>query len=91
MDFLIFIWENEPQSYKAISSPKGPQWKEPIANGETIASEIDSILQNYTWELVDFSPKSKSLGYKWIFKKIMKLDSTIDKYKASLIIKGYRY
>nr|GEV03893.1 putative mediator of RNA polymerase II transcription subunit 37c [Tanacetum cinerariifolium] len=29
-------------------------------------------------------------GYKWIFKKKMKVDGTIDKYKARLLIKGFR-
>ncbi|GJY09726.1 calcineurin B-like protein 4 [Tanacetum coccineum] len=32
----------------------------------------------------------KPLGYKWIFKKKMKADGTIDKYKARLVIKGFR-
>ncbi|GJX83746.1 calcineurin B-like protein 4 [Tanacetum coccineum] len=32
----------------------------------------------------------KPLGYKWIFKKKMQADSTIDKYKARLAIKGFR-
>ncbi|GJU14257.1 retrovirus-related pol polyprotein from transposon TNT 1-94 [Tanacetum coccineum] len=57
---------------------------------EAIKSEIDSILQNHTWELVDLPPGCKPLGYKWIFKKKMKADGTIDKYKARLVIKGYR-
>nr|GEW19254.1 zinc finger, CCHC-type [Tanacetum cinerariifolium] len=34
-------------------------------------------------ELVDLPPDCKPLGYKWIFKKKMKVDGTIDKYKAS--------
>ncbi|GJV85584.1 retrotransposon protein, putative, ty1-copia subclass [Tanacetum coccineum] len=42
------------------------------------------------WELVDLPPGCKPLGYKWIFKKKMKADGTIDKYKARLVIKGYR-
>nr|GEV52512.1 retrotransposon protein putative Ty1-copia subclass [Tanacetum cinerariifolium] len=29
-------------------------------------------------------------GYKWIFKKKMKADGTIDKYKVRLVIKGFR-
>ncbi|GJU00067.1 retrotransposon protein, putative, ty1-copia subclass [Tanacetum coccineum] len=41
-------------------------------------------------ELVDLLPGCKPLGYKWIFKKKMKADSTIDKYKARLAIKGFR-
>ncbi|GKD24429.1 retrotransposon protein, putative, ty1-copia subclass [Tanacetum coccineum] len=42
------------------------------------------------WELVDSPPGCKPLGYKWIFKKKMKADGTIDKYKARLVIKGFR-
>ncbi|GJT59569.1 pol polyprotein [Tanacetum coccineum] len=53
---------------------------------EAIKSEIDSILQNHTWELMDLPPGCKPLGYKWIFKKKMKADVTIDKYKARLNI-----
>ncbi|GJT61818.1 retrovirus-related pol polyprotein from transposon TNT 1-94 [Tanacetum coccineum] len=30
------------------------------------------------------------ISYKWIFKKKMKADGTIDKYKARLVIKGFR-
>jgi hypothetical protein len=29
------------------------------------------------------------VGYKWVFKKKLKPDDTIDKYKASLVTKGY--
>ncbi|GKC98143.1 retrotransposon protein, putative, ty1-copia subclass [Tanacetum coccineum] len=60
-----------------------------INGKKAIKSEIDSILQNHTWELVDLPPGCKPLGYKWIFKKKMKADGTIDKYKARLVIKGY--
>ncbi|GKA59734.1 retrovirus-related pol polyprotein from transposon TNT 1-94 [Tanacetum coccineum] len=77
--------ENEPTSYReAVTSLEGHHWK------EAIKSEIDSILQNHTWELVDLPPGCTPLGYKWIFKKKMKADGTIDKYKARLVIKGYR-
>ncbi|GJS06785.1 calcineurin B-like protein 4 [Tanacetum coccineum] len=41
-------------------------------------------------ELVDLLSGCKPLGYKWIFKKKMKADGTIDKYKARLEIKGFR-
>ena len=39
---------------------------------------------------MDLPPGSKPLGYKWIFKKKMKTDGSIDKYKARLVIKGYK-
>ncbi|GJT33760.1 retrotransposon protein, putative, ty1-copia subclass [Tanacetum coccineum] len=84
-DFVSFMVKNEPTSYReAVTSSKGQQWR------EAIKSEIDSILQNHTWELVDLPQGCKPLGYKWIFKKKMKSDGTIDKYKARLVIKGYR-
>ncbi|KAJ9556794.1 LOW QUALITY PROTEIN: hypothetical protein OSB04_011408 [Centaurea solstitialis] len=76
---------SEPKTYReAVTSSEGPQWK------EAIKSEIDSILQNHTWELVDLPPGCKPLGYRWMFKKKMKADGPIDKYKARLVIKGYR-
>ena len=57
---------------------------------EAINAEVDSILQNHTWELVDLPPGNKPLGYKWIFKRKMKVDGSIDKYKARLVAKGYK-
>ncbi|CAN4124394.1 unnamed protein product [Withania somnifera] len=57
---------------------------------EAINSEIKSILNNHTWELVDLPPGNKPLGSKWNFKRKTKADGTIDKYKARLILKSYR-
>ncbi|GJT91176.1 retrovirus-related pol polyprotein from transposon TNT 1-94 [Tanacetum coccineum] len=84
-NFVSFMVENEPTSYReAVTSSEGQQWR------EAIKSEIESILKNHTWELVDLPPGCKPLGYKWIFKKKIKADGTIDKYKVRLVIKGYR-
>ena len=76
--------ENEPQIFKAaMSSSESTYWK------EVINSEIESILSNHTWELTDLLLGNKSLGSKWIFKRKMKADGTIDKYKARLVVKEY--
>lgn len=84
-NFYMYMIDAEPQSYKeAMSSTEGPLWK------EAIRSEISSIMQNHTWNLVDLPPGCKTLGSKWIFKRKMKTDGTIDKYKARLVIKGYK-
>ena len=70
---------NEPKTFKeAMSTPEAPFWK------EVVNSEIESIMHNHTWKLVDLPPGNKPLGCKWIFKKKMKPDGTIDKYKARL-------
>ncbi|XP_073056948.1 uncharacterized mitochondrial protein AtMg00820-like [Primulina eburnea] len=52
--------------------------------------EMDSTLQNHTWELVDLPPGTKLLGCKWILKEKMRVDGSIEKYKARLVAKGYR-
>ncbi|KAK3038255.1 hypothetical protein RJ639_030864 [Escallonia herrerae] len=84
-DFLTYLLENEPRTYsEAMSSPDAPHWK------EAINSEIESIMQNHIWELVDLPPENKILECKWIFKRKMKADGTIEKYKARLVVKGYR-
>ena len=57
---------------------------------EAVNREIESILSNHTWELTDLPPGNKPLGSKWIFKRKFKPDGTIDKYKARLVVKGYR-
>ena len=67
-----------------MSSPEAPFWKEAVNN------EIESIMQNHTWELVDLPQGHKPLGSKWIFKRKMKVDGPIDKYKVWLVIKGYK-
>ena len=53
-------------------------------------SEIESILSNHICELVYLPPGNKPLGSKWIFKRKMKDDGTIDKYKAILVVKDFR-
>ena len=82
--FFTFLVESEPTSYKeAISSLEAPFWK------EAINSEIESILQNNTWKIVELPPGSKAIGCKWVSKKKLKLDGSIDKYKARLVAKGF--
>lgn len=82
LKFLTYMLEHEPQTYKeAMSSSEFSCWK------EAIQSEIDSILSNETWKIVDLPPGIKPIGCKWIFKKKMKPDGSIDKYKARFVAK----
>ncbi|KAF3636406.1 putative tyrosyl-DNA phosphodiesterase 2-like [Capsicum annuum] len=84
-NFVTFLLENEPQTIKeAMSSSDSSFWK------EAVNSEIDSILSNHTWELVDLPPRNKPLGSNWIFKRKMKADGTIDKYKVRLVVKDFK-
>nr|GEV67935.1 calcineurin B-like protein 4 [Tanacetum cinerariifolium] len=51
---------------------------------------VENEPTSYREALVDLLSGCKPLGYKWIFKKKMKANGTIDKYKAILAIKGFR-
>ena len=76
--------ENEPSSYfEAISSSTAFFLK------EAIKTELESILNNQTWELVDLPSREKPIGYKWIFKRKYFPDGSIEKYKARLVAKGF--
>ena len=39
---------------------------------------------------MDLPPRCKPLSSKWVFKRKWKVDGSIDKYKARLVIKGYK-
>lgn len=47
-------------------------------------------MSNNTWELVDLPRGCKTIGCRWIFKKKLKPDGSIDKFKARLVAKGYK-
>nr|GEY36678.1 zinc finger, CCHC-type [Tanacetum cinerariifolium] len=57
---------------------------------EAIDDEIGLIMENNTWVLSDLPPGCKPLGCKWIFKRKMQVDGTIDKFKARLVIQSFR-
>ena len=65
-------------------SPNAPLWK------EAIYSEIESIMHNHTWEIVDLPFGIKTIGCKWIFKRKLKPYGSIEKYKAHLVAKGFK-
>ncbi|GJT13755.1 zinc finger, CCHC-type containing protein [Tanacetum coccineum] len=61
-----------------------------IVNDIAINDEMDSIMGNNTWVLADLPHGCKPLGCKWIFKKKMKVDGTVEKFKARLVIHGFK-
>jgi hypothetical protein len=68
---------------EAYSSLDANYWK------EAIKSEMDSIMSNGTWEVVSRPYRCKPIGCKWAFKKKLRPDGTIKKYKARLVAKSY--
>nr|GFA27456.1 zinc finger, CCHC-type [Tanacetum cinerariifolium] len=79
-----FNVEDDPKTFdEAIKSQDVAFWK------EAIHDEMDSIIGNNNWVLVDLPPGCKPLGYKWIFKRI-KLDGIVEKFKAMQVIQGFK-
>ena len=80
----IFLIEEDPKIYQeAIRSIDAAFWR------EAIKSEIDSLESNKTWELTDLPKGCRPISSKWIFKKKLRSDGSIDKYKARLVIRGF--
>ena len=50
----------------------------------------DTIIEkNETWKLVDKVESKKVLCLKWVFRTKLNPDDSINKYKASFVVKGY--
>src|SRR6187551_1925725 len=83
-DFIVYLVDDTPRTIEeAYSSPDANYWK------EAVRSEMDSIMSNGTWEVVERPYGCKPVGCKWVFKKKLRPDGTIEKYKARLVAKGY--
>ncbi|KAK1678286.1 hypothetical protein QYE76_039134 [Lolium multiflorum] len=83
-DLIVYLVDDTPTSIaEAYASPDADDWKEAVYN------EMDSILSNGTWELSERPHGCKPVGCKWVFKKKLRPDGTIEKYKARLVAKGY--
>ena len=83
-NLAIGVGVDDPKSYQdAMSSPNSDRWK-------TAADvEMNSILKNKTWELVDLPPGKTAIGSKWVFKTKMNADGSINKHKARLVAQGF--
>nr|GEU58766.1 retrotransposon protein, putative, Ty1-copia subclass [Tanacetum cinerariifolium] len=75
---------NEPASYKAaMLDSESNKWI------NAMNAEIQSMIDNMVWVLVDLPSGCKTVGSKWIFKKKTDMDGIVHTYKARLVAKGY--
>jgi hypothetical protein len=83
-DYIVYLVDDTPSTIEeAYSSPDAGFWK------EAIRSEMNSIMSNATWEVVEHPYGCKPIRSKWVFNKKLRSDGTIERYKARLVIKGY--
>ncbi|GKA62173.1 retrotransposon protein, putative, ty1-copia subclass [Tanacetum coccineum] len=75
---------NEPTIYKAVMLvSESNKWI------DAMNAEVQSMMDNMVWVLVDLPPGYKTVGSKWIFKKKTNMDGIVHTYKARLVAKGY--
>ncbi|CAI7932777.1 unnamed protein product [Closterium sp. NIES-54] len=74
----------EPATLKeALESSDAKEWK------KAMESELKSIEENGTWELVELPEGRKAITSKWLFKIKSDADGKIERYKSRLVAKGY--
>nr|XP_016506532.1 PREDICTED: uncharacterized protein LOC107824298 [Nicotiana tabacum] len=71
----------EPQTF--LEADRNPQWV------ETMKLEIATLEYNHTWSVMDLPPGKKLIGCRWIFKITHKASGEIERFKATLVAKGY--
>jgi hypothetical protein len=71
---MFLILKKILQLKEALASPDAIFWK------EAVNDEMDSLISNKTWKLVELPPGCKTIGCKWVLRKKLKSDGTIDKF-----------
>nr|GEZ23189.1 zinc finger, CCHC-type [Tanacetum cinerariifolium] len=76
--------KDAPKTYKeAIASRNSAFLK------DAIDDEIDSLVSNNTWELLNLPPGSKAIGCRWVFRIKYHIDGSIQTFKATLVIQVF--
>ena len=84
-NYYVFNIEKNPQNLKeTLISPDAIFWK------QTVNDEMESLISNKTWKLVDLPLGCKTIGCKWVLRKKLKPDRSIDKFRAGLVAKGFK-
>ena len=78
--------DGEPNSYhEAMQRPP-----EERAHWHKAASEeIQALIENGTFELVQLPPGRKAIGSRWVFKVKRNADGSIERYKGRLVAQGF--
>lgn len=75
---------SETKLQSCTAALQNPQWK------EAMDAEYKALLKNKTWNLVPPKHGLNVIDSKWVFKLKRKVDSTVERYKAKLVEKGFK-
>ena len=91
-DYVVYLQEldynirakNDPKTFsQAMSSKECKLWY------NAMKEEMNSMISNRVWNLVELPNSVKSVGCKWVFKTKKDLLGNIERHKASLVAKGF--
>lgn len=52
--------------------------------------KLQTIVRNNTWELTELPKGHKTIDVEWVYKTKLKESGEVNKYKACLVVKGYK-
>lgn len=82
--YTMVSFNEDPKNRKeALSGPNSKEW------GAAMDEEINSLLSNNTWELVQKPEGRDIISCKWVFKTKRDAAGSINKYKARLVARGF--
>ena len=58
---------------------------------QAVDVEMQAVKKNQTWNLVRLPEGKQAITCKWVFKTKHKSDGSVDKYKATLVAKGFKH
>ena len=74
----------EPTSVEeALSSAEREEWK------KASSTKIESINENNVWDLAELPENKRVIGCKWVFKRKLKANGSVERYKARLVTQGF--
>ena len=68
---------------EALSGSEKEQWR------NAMEQEMKSLYLNDVWDLVELPKRSQVVGNKWVFRKKLKADGSVERYKARLVAQGF--
>lgn len=75
----------EPLTYaEAMRGPESDKWR------QAAIDEYNSLIENQTWKLEPLPLDRKPIEGKWIFRRKLSADGSIERYKARFVVRGFK-